>query len=153
MRWYGVLAVLIAVLGASAPAAAQPVRPLDQILPHIRASEPGTFYDAQGPFRGPDGRMHYRLKWMTPSGRIIWLDTDAATGRVLGRESGPRYPARDRDDRSQRRYAPPNNNRENWQDDRGGEPLRQWRQRLPLPDWRDRDRRGGDRDDDGRPYR
>jgi hypothetical protein len=150
MRWYAVLIVfVIAWLGAATPAAAQRVRPLDQILPQIRATHPGTFYDAEGPFRGPDGRMHYRLKWMTPSGRIIWLDADAATGRVLGRSSSPRY--RDRDDHSQRRYAPHNTHRQNWQDDRRRAPPRQWRQRRPARDWRERRSRGWrDRDDDGR---
>lgn len=93
MRCRSVLAVLVLVAGGVAPAAAQPrhesgrergARPLDELLPHVRSAHPGTFYDAQGPFRGPDGRLHYRLKWLTPSGRMIWLDTDAATGRVLG---------------------------------------------------------------------
>ena len=32
--------------------------------------------------------MHYHLKWMTPDGRIEWLDTDARTGRVLGASPG-----------------------------------------------------------------
>jgi hypothetical protein len=58
--------------------------PLDRLLPEIRRSHPGTFYDAEGPSRGPDGQLHYHLKWMTPDGRVIWLDTNARTGRVLG---------------------------------------------------------------------
>ena len=113
MRWYGVLAVLILVAGSAVPAAARDrhardyrIQPLDRILPHIRHSRPGTFYDAEGPFRGPDGRMHYRLKWMTPDGRIIWLDTDAGTGRVLG-ESGAGRPGWAPGPRGERRrYAP-----------------------------------------------
>jgi hypothetical protein len=60
------------------------VAPLDRILPEIRRNHPGTFYDAQGPFQGADGEMHYRLKWMTPEGRVIWFDANARTGRVLG---------------------------------------------------------------------
>ena len=61
---------------------------LDRILPEIRRNHPGRFYDAEGPFMGGDGQMHYRVKWMTPEGRIIWLDTDARTGRVLGSGGG-----------------------------------------------------------------
>lgn len=66
------------------------VAPLDRILPQIRRNHPGTFYDAQGPFQGADGEMHYRLKWMTPEGRVIWFDANARTGRVLGADVGRR---------------------------------------------------------------
>ncbi len=68
------------------------IRSLDRILPSIRRSHPGTFYDAEGPVPAPDGSYRYRLKWMTPDGRIVWLETDARTGRVLGVQgarSGP----------------------------------------------------------------
>lgn len=87
------LLVLAAVLGlAAGPAAAQPSRPgvlpLDRILPDVRRAYPGEFYDADGPTPGPDGEEHYHLKWMTPDGRIMWLDTDARTGRVLGQAPG-----------------------------------------------------------------
>jgi len=61
---------------------------LDRILPQIRRATPGTLYDAQGPFPGPDGQARYRLKWMTPDGRIIWFDADARTGRILGMAGG-----------------------------------------------------------------
>ena len=64
--------------------------PLDRILPGVRRDHPGRFYDAEGPFQGPDGQMHYRLKWMTPQGRIVWFDTNARTGRVLGTGGGRR---------------------------------------------------------------
>jgi hypothetical protein len=64
--------------------------PLDQILPGVRRDHPGRFYDAEGPFQGPDGQLHYRLKWMTPEGRIVWFDTNARTGRVLGSGGGRR---------------------------------------------------------------
>jgi hypothetical protein len=92
----------------SLPAAAQGgrmpgVQPLDRILPQISRTHPGRFYDADGPTPGPDGGMHYHLKWMTPDGRIEWLDTDARTGRVLGTS-----PGRDSFDGpgSERYYAP-----------------------------------------------
>ncbi len=70
--------------------AAGQIQPLDRLLPEVRRSHPGTFYDAEGPFAGPDGEMHYRLKWMTPDGRIVWYDADARTGRVMGSSSGRR---------------------------------------------------------------
>ncbi len=78
---------------APAPAQAQPryvpgVMPLDRMLPGIRRAYPGEFYDADGPTPGPDGDMHYHLKWMTPDGRIEWLDTNARTGRVMGAAPG-----------------------------------------------------------------
>lgn len=57
---------------------------LDRILPEIRRQTPGTFYDAQGPFIGPDGQARYRIKWMMPDGRIVWFDADARSGRLLG---------------------------------------------------------------------
>src|SRR5579883_1364700 len=79
--------------GLSGPALAQfsspsGVQPLDRILPDVRRSYPGQFYDADGPVTEPDGSVHYHLKWMTPDGRIEWLDTDARTGRVLGSTPG-----------------------------------------------------------------
>ena len=70
------------------PPRAPGVLPLDRILPGIRRAHPGQFYDADGPTPGPDGSEHYHLKWMTPDGRIEWLDTDARTGRVLGASPG-----------------------------------------------------------------
>ena len=83
------LAVFVA--GFTSPVSAQPrrapdVKPLDRVLPQVRRDYPGTFYDADGPFMDEGGNPHYRLKWMTPEGRVIWLDTDARTGRVLGVE-------------------------------------------------------------------
>ena len=105
--------ILALALTPSLPAFAQRgqgLMPLDQILSEIRRSRPGQFYDADGPSPGPDGSQHYHLKWMTPDGRIEWLDTDARTGRVLnsspGRDSfdagpprnyppAPSYPAPD----------------------------------------------------------
>jgi len=87
------LASLAVVAVGLQPALAQPrrapdVQPLDRVLPQIRRDHPGTFYDADGPFTDEGGNPHYRLKWMTPEGRVIWLDTDARTGRVLGVEHG-----------------------------------------------------------------
>jgi hypothetical protein len=78
---------------------------LDRVLPEIRRTTPGTFYDAEGPFVCPNGQASYRIKWMTPEGRIVWFYADARTGRVYG--AGPGYapgpfpqPNRFRDDYS-----------------------------------------------------
>ena len=87
------LAIILALLAAGSPALAQAgrvaptgysVQRLDRILPGIRSGRPGRFYDAEGPFPDALGGWHYRIKWLTPEGRIVWLDTDARTGRVLG---------------------------------------------------------------------
>ena len=86
-------AIFLALAAFVSPALAQPrhvvpygynVQPLDRILPGIRNGRPGRFYDAEGPYADPMGGWHYRLKWLTPDGRVQWLDTDARTGRVLG---------------------------------------------------------------------
>lgn len=89
------LAFFAALLLGSPPASAQGryapppgVRRLDRVLPQVRSRYPGTFYDAEGPYNDEGGNPHYRLKWMTPDGRIIWLDTDARTGRVIGVSHG-----------------------------------------------------------------
>ncbi len=92
--------LLLAAGGAGAQERGGPS--LDRILPQIRERHPGKFYDAEGPWRGPDGGLRYRLKWMTPDGRIVWFDADARTGRVLGPDFGARDfmrgPGRFRDD-------------------------------------------------------
>ena len=94
---YGVIPWIFAAflaLGASVAQADSPS--LDRILPQIREHHPGKFYDAEGPWRGPDGQYRYRLKWMTPGGRIVWFDADARTGRVLGPDFEARDGMRDR---------------------------------------------------------
>jgi hypothetical protein len=82
------LLALLAPLVVAGAAMAQPVQPLDRLLPQVRRTHPGHFYDADGPHPGPGGSQHYHLKWMTPDGRIVWYDTDARTGRVLGVSPG-----------------------------------------------------------------
>ena len=98
MCWRLFLCAVSALLLVSAPASAQGrfVRPgqhveavsLDRILPHIRSAHPGSLSDVDGPFPDPAGRLHYRIKWLTPDGRVIWFDADARTGRVLGANHG-----------------------------------------------------------------
>jgi hypothetical protein len=63
------------------------VRSLGEILDSVRRQRPGNLADVQGPNIGPAGEPRYRLKWVSPNGRVEWLDTDARTGRILG--AGP----------------------------------------------------------------
>jgi hypothetical protein len=108
MRPAFILLMALLATGLSTPALAQiprapGVQPLDRLLPEVRRSVPGQFYDADGPVPGPDGSPHYHLKWLTPDGRIEWLDTDARTGQVLGA-----FPGRDGfDGPGARRYFAP----------------------------------------------
>jgi hypothetical protein len=89
------MVVLLGAATASEPAFAQPygprervqsgqVRSLGEILDNVRRQRPGNLADVQGPNIGPGGEPHYRLKWVSPNGRVEWLDTDARTGRILG---------------------------------------------------------------------
>jgi len=80
--------VAFAPLLAAGEAGAQPsgVQPLDRLLPQIRRNVPGQFLDAEG--AGTGSNPHYHLKWLTPDGRVVWLDADARTGRVLGQSPG-----------------------------------------------------------------
>jgi hypothetical protein len=93
--------LLLAPLVAAGAALAQSAQPLDRLLPQIRRDHPGQFLDAEGFNSG--GNPHYHLKWLTPDGRVLWLDTDARTGRVVGQSSGrdgfdgPRYRAQEND--------------------------------------------------------
>src|SRR5206468_2234704 len=68
------------------------VRSLDEILNGIRRQRPGSLADVQGPNPSAAGEPTYRLKWVTPDGRVLWLNTDARTGRVLGVEGDDRGP-------------------------------------------------------------
>ena len=69
--------------GAQSPGA----QPLDRLLPQIRRNVPGQFLDAEG-VTSAGGSPHYHLKWLTPDGRVMWLDADARTGHVLGQSPG-----------------------------------------------------------------
>src|SRR5258706_2077721 len=99
MRYFAPIFALF-LLGAvvsPAPVSAQPyrarqgvqngeVRSLDEIMNGIRRERPGSLADVQGPNLGPAGDPRYRLKWVTPAGRVIWLANDARTRPVLGVE-------------------------------------------------------------------
>jgi len=97
MRYLAPLLVLmlLGALTAPSPSSAQAygpragvqsgeVRSLGEILDDVRRERPGSLADVQGPNIGPRGEARYRLKWVSPNGRVQWLDTDARTGRVLG---------------------------------------------------------------------
>jgi len=89
------LAVIPLCVALMAPAHAQRMADgatLDRILPDIRAHHPGRLSDAQ-PWTDESGRTRYRIKWMTPEGRILYFDADARTGRYWSSESfrDPRY--------------------------------------------------------------
>ncbi len=53
---------------------------LDRILPQIRVQHPGRLSDATR-WTSPDGRTYYRIKWMTPQGRILFFDAESFMGR------------------------------------------------------------------------
>jgi len=96
--------LLLASFAASGIAMAQPgglpgtpfpgegAQPLDRLLPQIRRTVPGQFLDAEGINR--NGTPGYRLKWLTPEGRVIERDVDARTGRMMV----PQRPGFGRDD-------------------------------------------------------
>ena len=65
-----------------------PIQSLGHILGGIRRHHPGRLSDVRGPMAGPGGEPHYRVKWLTPEGRVLWLDVDASTGEVLDIEGG-----------------------------------------------------------------
>lgn len=52
---------------------------LDRFLPDIRRRHPGRLLDVE-PGWGPRGEPHNRIKWLTPDGRVLWLDQNARTG-------------------------------------------------------------------------
>jgi hypothetical protein len=107
MRYLAASLVLLTFLALGGGAGAQPnparegvaagrVQALARILEAIRRSQPGQLSDVQGPEAGPLGEPHYRIKWLTPDGRVLWLDTDARTGQVLGIQGGGQIPLQDR---------------------------------------------------------
>ena len=89
---YGAAALMFLLLGMADPSAAQPfprrggdggMQSLDSIVNNIRQRLPGQLSDVEGPFGG-----RYRIKWLTPDGRVLWVDADARTGQILGIDGG-----------------------------------------------------------------
>jgi len=113
MRSLGFLSFIPLVLVLAAPARAQLLadgETLDRILPMIRAEHPGRLSDAE-PWTDETGRTHYRIKWMTPEGRILYFDADARSGR-FSNWSGSAHVLRDHARGEENGAAVP--------DDRGG---------------------------------
>jgi hypothetical protein len=88
------LPLLLVALAATSPAAAERPRDQDRAFQAIREgrSMPLPMIERRvlpfmdgADYLGPefDGRT-YRLKFMR-GGRVIWIDVDAATGRIVGR--------------------------------------------------------------------
>src|SRR5690349_16569522 len=112
MIFRGFLALVALSFALVAPASAQRMadgETLDRILPDIRAAHPGRLSDAE-PWTDDNGRTHYRIKWMTPEGRILYFDADARTGRYWSsggerdfRDARPGDVSRPRDDNAQGR--------------------------------------------------
>ena len=107
MRYLAASLVLLSFLALGGSAEAQPfagrdgapggrAQALARILEAIRRNHPGQLSDVQGPETGPQGEPHYHIKWLTPDGRVLWLDTDARTGQVLGVDGGGQIPPQDR---------------------------------------------------------
>lgn len=57
--------------------------PLEIVLSNVAARFPGHHLAVDGPFQR-DGRWIYRIKWLTPDGRVLIVFADAQTGQVLG---------------------------------------------------------------------
>ena len=88
------LTLLVVALAATSPAPAERPRDQDRALQAFREgrSMPLPMIERRvlpfmdgADYLGPefDGRT-YRLKFMR-GGRVIWIDVDAATGRIVGR--------------------------------------------------------------------
>jgi hypothetical protein len=58
------------------------VKPLGWILRGIRRDHPGRLSDVRAVL-GPNGEPYYRVKWLTPDGRVLRLSVDARTGQVM----------------------------------------------------------------------
>ncbi len=57
--------------------------PLEVVLGNVAAQFPGHHLGVDGPLQR-DGRWIYRIKWLTPDGRVLIVFADAQTGQVLG---------------------------------------------------------------------
>ena len=160
MRFRAFLALVPLLAVLAAPAQAQrDGETLDRILPEIRAAHPGRLSDAQ-PWTDDSGGTHYKIKWMTPEGRILYFDADARTGHFSnsvgedgGRWRGGLHNSGGGSGGVDRQTPPPSEDRgrhhDNWNGSssaggadwsvrNGGD----WRDRSGGGDWRDRT--GGD---------
>jgi hypothetical protein len=144
------LVVLAAGLPASTPAAAQPPFPrggMQQggqvpfavILNNIRRQFPGQLSDVQE--LGP----RYRVKWLTPDGRVLFIDADARSGQIIGVSGGGPAPF------MQRNFDRPPNveimRRPNMRPPPGDDDVGPAPRQPPRFNGRGRGRRGGQDDD------
>lgn len=148
MRSRVFMALLPLLLALAAPAqAGRDGETLDRILPDIRAAHPGRLSDAQ-PWIDENGRTHYRIKWMTPEGRILFFDADARTGRFspsVG-DDGERWRGGGRDRPFDNENNPPPEDRGRHHDNFSGGAwpgVNDWRDRRGGGDWREHND-GGD---------
>jgi hypothetical protein len=90
MRYLAAILMFL-FLALADPAAAQRFPPpgggggqisLNEIVNAIRSRYPGQLSDVQ------DLGGRYRVKWLTPDGRVMWIEADARTGQILGVEGG-----------------------------------------------------------------
>ena len=63
------------------------ILPLEVILGNVARAYPGHHIGVAGPNQ-QGGRMVYRIKWLTPDGRVIIIFVDAETGQILGQRGG-----------------------------------------------------------------
>ena len=63
------------------------ILPLEVILGNVARRYPGHHIGVDGPNQ-QGGRMVYRIKWLTPDGRVIIIIVDAETGQILGQRGG-----------------------------------------------------------------
>jgi hypothetical protein len=140
------LTSVLLLLAFAGPAAARGT--LDSILPDIRAQHPGRLSDAE-PWTDSDGRTHYRIKWLTPEGRILFFNADADSGRFsssgdgdVGRQWRGGNRSRGDDDGASQSDNNGGGHRSHWNGGDGGDG-----DAGGGGDWRDRHDRGGDNGD------
>lgn len=61
--------------------------PLELVLGGIARRFPGHHLGVQGPSKA-GGRLVYRIKWLTPDGRVLIVFTDAESGEILDVRGG-----------------------------------------------------------------
>ncbi len=61
--------------------------PLEVVLGNVARNFPGHHLSVDGPFQR-DGRWVYRIKWLTPDGRVLIVFADAESGQILGSRGG-----------------------------------------------------------------
>jgi hypothetical protein len=61
--------------------------PLEAVLANVARNYPGYHIGVEGPYQ-QGGRWVYRIKWLTPDGRVLFIFADAETGQILGQRGG-----------------------------------------------------------------